>query len=127
MEKHQPMKLVIVLGAAALAVVAAVVLGFIDFWHTEYGTETTVTFTVKQLDDQSTSSGHQYLVFTTDGRVFKNTDSTWHWKFDSSSVEAMLNDGDTYTCPVYGYRNPYNSQYQDLLDGCQQVPATAAQ
>ena len=90
--------------AIAGTVVALVLLGIV-FWHVEYGTERTVTFTVKSLDDQSTGNdGHQYLVFTTGGQVYKNTDSWLHGKTDSSNVQDMFTVGDTYRCPVYGFR-----------------------
>jgi hypothetical protein len=110
---------VIVLGIILAVVAGAVAL----FWQMEYGSQTNVTFTVKTLDDQSTgSSGHKYLVFTTDGRVFENSDAWLHGKTDSSNVQAMFNAGSTYTCPVYGYRNTLFSSYQDILDGCTLVP-----
>ena len=108
--------------SAAVAIVVLLLAGGLLFWHVEYGTESTVTFTVKQLDDQPTSNnGHQYLVFTTNGQVYKNTDSIWHGKTDSSNVQAIFNVGDTYTCPVYGFRIFIFSSYKDILDGCKQV------
>ncbi len=108
--------------AAAIVVLFAAFLG----WHYEYGTQRTVTFTVRSLDDQVTSSSsggikHEYLVFTTSGQVYKNTDSFWHGKFDSSSVQAMFQQGATYRCPVYGFRIFIASSYPDILDGCKQV------
>ncbi len=113
------------LGAIAAAVVLLVIA--IVGWHYEYGTDRTVTFTVRSLDDQVTSGGgsikHQYLIFTTSGQVYKNTDSFWHGKFDSSSVQAMFQQGGTYRCPVYGFRIFIASSYPDILDGCKQVKA----
>jgi hypothetical protein len=112
------------LGGLLLAALAVVIFGS-WFWQMEYGTQHTVTFTVTQLDDQSTgSSGHKYLVFgkLADGRpvVFENTDAWLHGKTDSSDIQAALNQqvGKTITCPVYGYRNHLFSSYQDILDGC---------
>jgi hypothetical protein len=105
-------------------IAAAIVLVVIAIWswHAEYGTERTVTFTVKSLDDQSQgSSGHKYLVFATDGQVYENTDSWPHGKTDSSSVQALFTVGGTYRCPVYGFRLFWASSYPDILDGCTQV------
>lgn len=102
----------------ALLAGAAVALAAIGFWNMEYGTEHNVTFTVKSLDDQSHGSTHKYLVFATDGSVYENTDSWFHGKTDSSNVQGMFTVGDTYTCPVYGYRITLFSSYQDILDGC---------
>lgn len=106
------------------AVVVAVIGGF--GWHMEYGTEHTVTFTVKSLDDQSHGSSHKYLVFTTGGQVFENTDSWLHGKTDSSNLQAMFDIGSTYQCPVYGFRSFWSSSYQDILDGCKQATAPGA-
>lgn len=106
---------------AGIAVAVLLALLAIPFWHYEYGTQRTVTFTVKNLDDQSTSKGHQYLVFTTAGQVYKNTDSFLHGKTDSSNVQAMFQVGGTYSCPVYGFRIFWMSSYPDILDGCKQV------
>ena len=108
------------LGAIAAVVVAviAVVIG----WHVEYGTERTVQFTVQSVDDQATSKGHQYLVFTTAGQVYRDTDSILHGKTDSSNVYALLDHpGETFRCPVYGFRIFWMSSYPDILDGCKQV------
>lgn len=112
------------LGCGALAVLAGivvVVLGLI-FWHMEYGTQHDVTFTIKSLDDQASGSkGHKYLIFTTDGHVYENTDAWFHGKTDSSNLWAGFSVGQTWTCPVYGYRNTLFSSYPDILDGCKQV------
>lgn len=96
-------------------------------WHFEYGTQRTVTFTVKSLDDQSGSSSHTYLVFTDQGQVYKNTDSWMHGKTDSSNVQNWLTLGHTYRCPVYGWRSFITSGYPDILDGCtDQTPGVPA-
>jgi len=103
---------------AAVALLIAAVAG----WHYEYGTQHRVTFTIKSLDDQANgSNGHKYLIFTTDGRVYEDTDSWLHGKTDSSNIWAQLSVGQTWDCPVYGYRNTLFSSYPDILDGCKQV------
>jgi hypothetical protein len=109
--------------STAVVAVAVVIAG----WHFEFGTQHNATFTVQSLDDQASGrSGHQYLVFTTNGDVYKNTDSWLHGKTDSSQVQAMLQPGRTYTCPVYGFRFFLFSSYPDILDGCKDVtPARA--
>lgn len=109
--------------SAAIAAVAVIAVLAVFGWHMEYGTEHTVTFTVKSLDDQSQGTSHKYLVFATDGEVYKNTDTWLHGKTDSSRIQAWLTPGDTYRCPVYGVRLFWASQYPDILDGCKQVAA----
>ena len=91
-------------------------------WHMEYGTEHAVTFTISKLDDQSNgSNGHKYLIFTTDDRVFEDTDAWLHGKTDSSQIYAEMSAGQTWTCPVYGFRVLWMSSYPDILDGYKQV------
>jgi hypothetical protein len=102
-------------GAAVLALLAS------TGWHMEYGTEHTVTFTISKMDDQSNGSSHKYLIFTTDNRVFEDTDSWLHGKTDSSQIWAAMSVGQMWTCPEYGYRSFWSSSYPDILDGCKQV------
>ncbi len=104
---------------AALIIVLALIGGGVYLY--EHGTQSTVTFTVKQLEDQPTKNGHQYMVFTTDGQAFENVDAKLHGKNDSSNLQAWLTVGHTYTCPVYGVRNFVVSSYKNLLDGCTDI------
>lgn len=53
--------------------------------------------------------------------MYQDTDSFLHGKEDSSNIYAWLVVGDTYDCPVYGYRNFLASSYDDILDGCKNV------
>jgi hypothetical protein len=109
------------------AVVLPVILVLIGIWfgQTEYGTVHHETFTVASLDDQG-GSQHKYLVFTTDGHVYEDTDAWFHGKADSSDVWGRFlsaGTGATWDCPVYGYRNHFLSSYQDILDGCKLLRA----
>lgn len=111
------MRLLAAAGTAAILIV----LGILG-WHMEYGTQRTVTFTVKSLDDQSQgSSGHKYLVFATDGQVYENTDAWLHGKTDSSRLQGWFTPGHAYQSPVYGFRIFWSSSYPDILDGCREV------
>ena len=115
-------------GSYGVIVIALLILSLIGFWiyNYQFATEKTVTITVSRLDDQSTgSNGHQYMVFTKaaggqPGEVFKDTDSFWHGKWNSSDLFSQLQVGKTYSCKVYGRRNHFMSNYRDLLS-CQQV------
>jgi len=112
------------LGIAIVGAVLAVILGTV-LWQTEYGTEHNVTFTIKSLDDQASgNNSHKYLVFTTGGEVYEDTDSMLHDKTDSSNVYALFSPGQTWNCPVFGYRNTFFSSYPDILDGCKRVTVT---
>lgn len=107
-------------GVGALVSIA-VLLGSVWTAQMEFGSQHNVTFTVRALDDQATSKGHKYLVFTTSGETYEDTDAWLHGKTDSSDVWGRLLSGGTsatWTCPVYGYRNTWSSSYPDILDGC---------
>jgi hypothetical protein len=104
------------LGAAIVVAVLAIL-----FWQVQYGTEHTVTFTVKSLDDQSSGSSHKYLVFTEEGTEYEDTDTWLHGKTDSSDIYNWLTIGHEYDCPVYGWRNHITSSYEDILDGCRDI------
>ena len=90
-----------------------------------YGTMEDVTITVDQLRTKlSNNDGElveKYLVSGTypDGKqeVFENTDSTLHWKFNSSDVQLIeLKQGHTYNAKVYGFRVPFLSWYRNIAD-----------
>jgi hypothetical protein len=107
---------------ASILVLAILAGLFAWFYSYEYGTETSVVFTVKALDDQATgNNGHQYLVFTdvpgttTAAEVFKDTDAWFHGKWNSSNLFNYLTVGKTYRCTVYGVRNGVFSSYRNAL------------
>lgn len=105
-----------------LAVLFALIIGG---WTVEYGSERTVTFTITRLDDQASgNNGHKYLIFgTQNGQnvVYEDTDAWLHGKTDSSDIWANMQVGQTWTCPIYGYRIHLTSSYPDILDGCKLV------
>lgn len=77
----------------------------------------TVTITDKQVKRSNDSD--KYLIYTkTDGktRVFKNTDSLLEGKFNSADVYAELEIGKTYDIETYGYRIPFCSMYENIVD-----------
>jgi hypothetical protein len=106
-----------------LVALVVIVFGAIYFVTMEFTTVHNVTFKVASKDDQSTSKGHQYLIFTGRNHTLVDKDSIWHGKNDSSLVWTQLRTGETVTCPVYGYRRFFPTSYMDILDGCKQVPA----
>jgi hypothetical protein len=76
------------------------------------------TVTDKQVKRADTTD--KYLIFTKlkDGnvRVFENTDSGIELKFDSSNVYAKIEVGKTYDLRTYGFRIPYFSMYENIID-----------
>ena len=57
---------------------------------------------------------HKYLVFA-DENVFENTDSIFHWKWDSSTVQSKLEKGKQYSIKTYGWRVPFLSWYENIV------------
>jgi len=56
-----------------------------------------------------------WLVFTKDHDVLKNADSFWYFKFNSSSIQGRLKQGQTYTVKVYGWRVGFFSMYPNIV------------
>lgn len=84
-----------------------------------FNTETyIVTVTDKERINDGDSS--KYLVYadSEDGEslVFENTDSLFHGKFNSSNVQGKLKEGKTYELTVAGFRIPFLSSYQNIVN-----------
>ena len=81
-------------------------------------TEYTVTITDKERVVESDSS--YYLIFTEDQNgevlVFENADNIFRGKFDSSNIQGELKIGCTYNITVVGYRIPFLSMYQNIIE-----------
>ena len=81
-------------------------------------TEYTVTVTDKERVVGNASS--YYLIFTEDQNgevlVFENTDNIFRGKFDSSNIQGELKIGSTYNITVVGYRIPFLSMYQNIIE-----------
>lgn len=97
-------------------VVVASIVGFSAL--VAYGTLETVTVTVVKTERVSVGSGetlhHMYLVYTT-GETFRNSDSLWHGKFNSSDFHGRLEPG-TYSMTVCGFRIPVLSNYRNIIE-----------
>lgn len=74
--------------------------------------EVVVTVTGKERITNGDSS--KYLVFT-EGETFKNTDSFFYFKFNSSDLYGKLKEGRVYRLKVYGYRVPFLSWYRNIV------------
>lgn len=55
-----------------------------------------------------------YLVYSDKG-VFRNEDTWYYFKFDSSDLYNNLRSGETYSCKSYGFRVPLFSMYPNLV------------
>lgn len=78
------------------------------------------TFTVTDKERVNDSNSSYYLVFgedeTGNAVVYKNTDEFLRGKWDSSTMQAELEVGETYDVVLVGYRIPFLSMYENILE-----------
>ena len=85
-------------------------------------TEYTITVTDKEriYTGSGNNSSSKYLVFGDDQNgnslVFENTDCFIRGKWDSSNIQGQLKVGNTYKVTVVGYRVPFLSWYQNIIN-----------
>ena len=79
-----------------------------------YGTQETVSVTVVKTERVVSGESSKYLVFTED-ETFKNSDTIWYLKFNSSDIYGRLEPGE-YQFDVYGYRIPLLSSYRNIIE-----------
>lgn len=79
-------------------------------------------YTIKITDKERINKDDEskYLIFgeneTEQGLVFENTDSLLRVKFNSSNIYSKLKVGNTYEITVVGYRVPFMSWYENIID-----------
>ena len=85
-------------------------------------TDYTITVTDKEriYTGSGNSSSSKYLVFGDDDNgnslVFENTDCFIRGKWNSSNIQGQLKVGNTYKVTVVGYRVPFLSWYQNIIN-----------
>jgi hypothetical protein len=75
-----------------------------------------VTFTVKSKERINKSESSYYLVWTNDGRVYKDSDNIIFWKFNSSDIYGDLEPGKTFRAKVAGWRIRFLSMYENIIE-----------
>lgn len=106
--------------ATVICIFIVAVIACLGFCVT--GIFNTDTYVVTVTDKERVNNGDssKYLVYadTEDGEslVFENTDSLFHGKFNSSNVQGKLKEGKTYELTVCGYRIPFLSSYQNIIN-----------
>jgi hypothetical protein len=64
---------------------------------------------------------HKYVIYTMEVEtgdivVFENVDDVMRGKYNSSDYYAIIEIGETYTFTVAGYRIPFLTMYQNIID-----------
>ena len=80
-----------------------------------YGTTESVVVTVTSKERIHNEDESIYLIYTDEG-VFKNTDSIYYFKFNSSDIYGELKEGESYRLNVYGFRIPFLSKYKNIIN-----------
>lgn len=104
---------------AVIVIAAAFTISAItSFNDTEY--IVTVTDKERITSVSSSDSSSKYLVFAEDEQgetiVFENTDCMLRGKWNSSNIQGKLKVGNTYKITVVGYRIPFLSMYQNIIE-----------
>ncbi|MBU0959078.1 MAG: DUF1523 family protein [Nanoarchaeota archaeon] len=102
--------------AKALGTLILVGLGYASIPHLDRETH---RLTVVKTERTSGEDG-KYLVFgeRPDGstRVLENTDSPLELKWNSSDIYTKIVPGKTYDFRTYGFRIPFFSAYENILE-----------
>lgn len=102
-----------------LLVVLAIVFatGIIGLGAISYFQESDIKLTVKDKERvvDRDGKGSRYLVWSED-ETFENVDSLIKGKFNSSDLYGKLQEGKTYNCRVYGWRNSLLSMYRNIIE-----------
>jgi hypothetical protein len=103
------------IGLAITALIVVFALPSIHFLTSEQ-----ITFQVKSLRVIQTGNADarssKYLVGTESGEVFENSDSMLELKFNSSTVQNKLEEGNCYETKAWGFRVPLFSMYRKIAD-----------
>lgn len=84
-----------------------------------YGTEDTVTFTVRKTEERVQSDGESIsskrLVYTDKG-TYMCGDSIWYGQFRSSDTYGEIEKGKTYKAKITGFRFGCTSSYPNIIE-----------
>lgn len=103
-----------------IVVVVALIIGgqfIFNFNDKEY----TITVTDKEriVENSNGESSSKYLVFGENENgevlVFENSDVLIRGKWNSSTIQGSLKEGNTYKVVVVGYRIPFLSCYENII------------
>ena len=88
-----------------------------------YLTKKKITIIVKEkgtLTHGSVNNGNgntytDFMVYTRDGRAFKNVNSLWYWKWRSTELQSEIRVGKKYSAVVYGWRIGAFNVYPNIV------------
>jgi hypothetical protein len=96
-----------------LVILAVVVIGTAPYW-THGSKVVTVTGVTTKRMEHSGKDQDVYLVFT-DDQTYRNSDTLYFFKFNSSDVQGKLIQGGRFRIEYYGFRVPVLSKYKNII------------
>lgn len=104
--------------------IAIFVAIFVGVFHVTLFNDHDAVITVTDKNRVVTDETSKYLIYgeneNGDTVVYENTDSLFRGKFNSSDIYGEMKEGRTYEVKLVGYRLPFLSSYENILD-CKEV------
>ena len=91
-----------------------IVIGFVRMLY-QYATVKTQPITIAKLKFGADNSRSQYMIYTKDGQVIRNSNLVFFGKFKSDEIFAKLKVGKTYNITTCGLRVPLLGWYKNLI------------
>ncbi|WP_375180701.1 hypothetical protein, partial [Enterococcus rotai] len=107
-----------------IAVIALFVFVFVvaapAYTIASYHNENTYVIKVTDKETKTSDDSSKYLIFGDDekgnAKVFENTDAIFARKFNSSDLYAEIEIGKTYEFKTVGFRIPFMSSYENIMN-----------
>lgn len=98
------------------AIIIAVIIGTVSLNTNTHYTTITVDSKAERCPGRKEEDRKCfYIVFSKDGRAFKNEDTLLYGKFNSSDLQAKLQVGGTFRLKLSGYRSGFLSSYENII------------
>ena len=68
-----------------------------------------------RVNDMQRLADEKKWIVLTDKTTFENTDSIFHWKFNSSDLQGKIERDTMYSFTTVGWRVPFLSMYPNII------------
>ena len=103
----------ILIGLLVLIIVGCII-AIIAYSVNYANTDGTETITVKTKWTKIIDGTEKYRITATDGQTFVVEDSLFHKQFESASLYANMNEGETYKIRTQGFRFGFLSDFKKI-------------
>ncbi len=88
------------------------------------GTRRNIVFTVKEkgtlthgyVNEGKGNTWTNFMIYTRDGRAFKNVNTIWYWKWRSTELQAKMSKDKKYSATIYGWRIGAFNIYPNIVN-----------